>query len=291
MRILATGANGQVTTALSRLHTPGIEIVKVGRPELDIVDKKSVVAAIRRYRPDIVVNPAAYTAVDKAEDHQADAFAANERGAANVARAAAEAGLPVIHLSTDYVFSGNDDGAYAEDDAVGPTGVYGASKLAGERAVAEANARHVILRTAWVYSPWGANFVRTMLRLAGDRDVVRVVADQHGTPTYAPDIAEAIARVSSEVLEHDSSDHVGVFHMTAEGHTTWAGFAAEIFRVSAELSGPTAQVEPITTSEYPTPARRPANSRLSTAKFKTIFGHEMGDWRKGVRACVTELLR
>jgi dTDP-4-dehydrorhamnose reductase len=288
--VLVTGKEGQVARSLAALASPQLEFVTLGRPDLDITDVSSVTRAIERVGPAVIVNPAAYTAVDKAESESEAAFAVNRDGARNVAAAAAAADLPVIHFSTDYVFAGDKQDPYVETDPTGPTGVYGSSKLAGELAVAEANPAHVILRTAWVYSPYGANFVKTMLRLAADRDGLRVVGDQHGTPTYAPDIAEAVAVVARRLVEAPQArDWRGVFHMVATGETSWAGFAEAIFAESARRGGPTAAVEPITTADYPTPARRPANSRLDTRKFVSVFGHALPDWQDGVRRCLAAL--
>ncbi|WP_152045323.1 dTDP-4-dehydrorhamnose reductase [Aureimonas psammosilenae] len=284
MRILVTGREGQVARALAGLASPEIAVEALGRPDLDIRDPASVARAIAAFAPDVVVSAAAYTAVDKAETEEAEAFAVNEGGAANVSRAAAQAGLPVIHLSTDYVFPGDANRPYREDDPTGPAGVYGRSKLAGEIAVAKVNPRHVILRTAWVFAPEGNNFPRTMLRLAGDRDTVRVVADQQGTPTYAPDIAEAILTVARVALASpDSENWRGTFHMTGTGQTTWAGFAAAVFAASAARGGPSATVEPITTADYPTPARRPAYSVLDNSRFAATFAHALPDWEDATR--------
>lgn len=291
MRILVTGKEGQVAHALAALSGDGVSIVALGRPELDITKPDSIVDAIKAVRPDILVNAAAYTAVDKAEIEEQAAYAVNRDGARNVAVAAAIAALPVIHISTDYVFAGDKSAPYLETDAPGPTGIYGRSKLEGERAVANANAAHVILRTAWVYGPYGHNFLKTMLRLAADRDVLRVVADQFGTPTYAPDIAEAVVVVARKALsEPEGKNWRGIFHMVSEGETNWAGFAEEIFANSAHLGGPTAHVEPITTADYPTPARRPANSRLDMTKFRNTFSHALPGWKSGVARCVVELM-
>lgn len=283
LKLLVTGQEGQIARAMALAGSDYVIVTCVGRPELDLTDPSSIRAAIDRHKPDIVINPAAYTAVDKAESEAELAFAINHDGAGAVAAAAAEAGLPIVHISTDYVFGGDKTEPYLEDDETGPTGVYGASKLAGEQAVAAANPAYVVLRTAWVYAPWGNNFARTMLRLAGDREVVRVVADQHGTPTYAPDIAQAVLAVCLTITASpDSDDWRGVFHMTNGGATTWAGFAAEVFAQSAAHGGPSARVEPITTADYPTPAKRPANSRLNTDRFARTFGYQMTDWSDAV---------
>lgn len=284
MKLLVTGRDGQVAQALSKCASDTVEIICVGRPELDLLDPASIKRQVEAHRPDLVINPAAYTAVDKAESEAGLAFAVNRDGAGYVAEAAARIDVPIIQISTDYVFRGDKTSPYTEGDATDPQGVYGASKLAGEQAVAAANPKYAILRTAWVYAPWGNNFARTMLRLAADRDVVRVVADQHGTPTYAPDIADGILVVARKMLaEKEAHDWRGVFHMTNSGATSWAGFAEEIFARSAEHGGASASVEPITTAEYPTPAKRPANSRLETAKFTKSFGHKFPDWRDGAR--------
>jgi dTDP-4-dehydrorhamnose reductase len=276
MNILVAGRTGQVAQSLAALPTPERQFITLGRPDLDIRDRASIDAAIAEHRPAAIINAAAYTAVDKAESEPDLAFAVNETGAGNLAAAASAAGLPIVHISTDYVFAGDKDGFYTEDDPVDPQSVYGRSKLAGERAVAQANPDHVILRTAWIFSPYGHNFLKTMLRLAADRDVVRVVSDQWGSPTYAPDIAQGIAAVLEKALTSPADPSWrGTFHMTAEGACTWADFAEEIFRQSAAQGGASAKVERITTAEYPTPAKRPANSRLDNGRFKQVFGFSL----------------
>ena len=290
MKILVTGRSGQVATSFLALSSPTIEIVALGRPKLDITDRASLDRAITMHLPDVVVSAAAYTAVDRAETDEKAAFAANRDGAGNVAAAAAAAGLPVIHLSTDYVFSGSKMTAYEETDPTGPAGVYGRSKLDGEAAVLAANPHAAVLRTAWVYSPYGANFLKTMLRLAGDRDVVRVVADQHGTPTYAPDIAEAIIIVAQRMLDApDEADGRGIFHLVATGTTNWAEFATEIFRQSAIHGGPVAAVDAIGTADYSTPAPRPANSCLDSRLFERVFQHSLPIWQDGVARCLAAI--
>jgi dTDP-4-dehydrorhamnose reductase len=291
MRILVTGRDGQVARALVGLTAPGVVVEALGRPDLDITARASVDRAIGRFVPDVLVNAAAYTAVDKAESDEAAAFAVNRDGAGHAAAAAAAARIPVIHLSTDYVFSGDGAVPYREDDPTGPAGVYARSKLEGEFAVAAANPAHAILRTSWVYAPWGHNFAKTMLRLAVERDIVRVVVDQHGAPTYAPDIAEGILAVARAALAEPEADGWrGVFHMTAAGETTWAGFAQAVFAESAARGGPSARVEPITTADYPTTVSRPDNSRLDNSRFRTTFAHALPDWQDGVRRCMGQLL-
>jgi len=309
VKLLVTGREGQVVTSLIERGAlrSGIEIVAAGRPELDLLDAGSIDRTIAAVQPDVVVSAAAYTAVDQAEDEPDFAFAINEAGARAVAAAAARIGAPVIHLSTDYVFSGTCGRAYDEDDPTGPVSVYGRSKLAGERAVAETNPRHVILRTAWVYSPFGKNFVKTMLRLAGDRDVVRVVEDQWGNPTSALDIADGILDLTTRLSrlagsgadmsqslnrlnDDDASALFGVFHMAGAGETNWADFARQIFASSRALGGPYADVESIATSAFPTKATRPANSRLSGAKLADTYGVRLPDWRASTDVVVARLL-
>lgn len=284
MRILVIGRNGQVARSLSANAREQVSILCLGRPELDLTNRESIERAIRQFRPQIVVNAAAYTAVDKAESEPEIAFAINSHGAENASMMAAQAGVPIIHLSTDYVFSGDKPSPYVETDAVRPMNVYGRSKLAGERAVSQSNPAHVILRTSWIYAPWGHNFARTMLRLAETRDAVNVVADQHGTPTFAPDIADGIIAVSKRILRtpNDPSWR-GIFHMTSQGSTTWAGFAEAIFGTSALAGGPSAKVLPISTSQYPTAAQRPANSVLDTSKFEIVFAHRIPHWENGLK--------
>ena len=316
MRIAVTGREGQVAQALAAVGSEeGVEVILVGRPDLDLAAPTSIFPALHAAKPDIVVSAAAYTAVDKAESEPDLAFAVNAAGAGAVAAAAARLGVPVIHLSTDYVFDGTGARPYREDDPTGPLGVYGRSKLDGERAVAAANPRHVILRTAWVYAPFGNNFVRTMLRLAGTREDVGVVADQRGCPTGALDIARAViavaktlaaepadATVAAEealsglafagsVLPPDAAqDCFGVFHLTGQGEAVWADVAEAVFARSAALGGPTARVKRIATADYPTPAQRPANSRLDGGKLSRVYGITLPDWRVSVDDCVTRLL-
>ena len=213
------------------------------------------------------------------------------RGPTILAEAAAKRDLPVIHMSTDYVFDGNKSGPYVEDDPVAPAGIYGASKLAGEVAVAEANPKHLIFRTAWVYSATGHNFVKTMLRLAADRDQLNVVDDQYGNPSYAPHLAVAILEVAHKICDDTSFPLWGIYHLAGTGTTTWCGLARHVFRCSEAMGGPHADVSPITTSEYPTPAKRPANSQLDCKKAKKTFGVELPRWKTGVADCVERLLR
>jgi len=281
MRIAVTGKQGQVVQSLLALAPDhGAELVAVGRPDLDLADPASVLPALAAARPDVIVSAAAYTAVDKAEGEAELAHAVNAIGAGAVAEAAAALGVPVIHLSTDYVFSGDKPSPYSETDPTGPISVYGNTKLEGELRVAAAHANHVILRTAWIYSPFGANFVKTMLRLAESRDEVRVVADQRGCPTSALDIAEAVIAIAKRLSEDSSPALRGTFHLTGSGEATWAEFAREIFARSKALGGRSAAVVSIVTAEYPTPARRPANSRLSGDKLAEIYGIRLPGWKR-----------
>jgi dTDP-4-dehydrorhamnose reductase len=290
MRILVTGTKGQVATALLERAPPGVEVVALGRPELDLADPRSIRDAFDAAVADVVVNAAAYTAVDKAEAEEDLATRINGDGAGIVADAARGLGAPIIQLSTDYVFDGALGRPYREDDLVGPIGAYGRSKLAGEEAVAEANPRSCILRTAWVYSPFGANFVRTMLRIGETRREVRVVADQIGSPTCALDIADAVFEIARQLLEEPAPEKYGVFHMTGAGEATWAEFAEAIFAEAHLLGRAAVKVIPIRTAEYPTPARRPANSRLDGARLARDYGVALPQWRDSLKPVVARLL-
>lgn len=293
MRIVVTGRTGQVVRSLvaRAAPTPEYEIIPVGRPELDLLGTGDLSHIFAARHPDLIISAAAYTAVERAEDEPDVAFAVNAAGAERVAQAAAAIGVPVIHLSTDYVFSGVSDRPYSENDAPAPCGVYGRSKLAGELAVAAANPNHVILRTAWVYSPFGSNFVKTMLRKALESDTVSVVADQFGNPTSAFDIADGILAVASRLADVSPSSCYGTFHLAGTGSTNWATFATYVFEVSREAGGPFATVHAISTDEFPTKARRPANSILNTDKFHKAFGWRAPQWRKSTRKIVLNILK
>jgi dTDP-4-dehydrorhamnose reductase len=291
MRIAVTGSQGQVVRSLlERVREPDVKIVALGRPRLELAEPATIVSAIESAAPDVVVNAAAFTAVDKAETEEALAWKVNGAGAGAVAHAANLLGVPVIHLSTDYVFDGGLDRPYREDDPTGPIGAYGRSKLAGEQAVRTANPRHAILRTAWVYSPFGANFVRTMLHLAETRAEVGVVADQRGNPTSALDIADALLRVARRLVEDSSAAPTGVFHMAGSGEASWADLAEATFAIAARRGRPRPKVRRIATADYPTPARRPANSRLDTTKFASVYGFSLPEWTQSLPVCVERLL-
>lgn len=287
--ILVTGGTGQVGLELARVGWPGrVRLHLPTRAELDLGDAEAVRALFERIPFKAVINSGAYTAVDRAETEVADAFAANAMGPAILAEATRAAGIPLIQVSTDYVFDGSGEQDYAETDAVGPLGVYGASKLAGEYAVRMGNPRSVVLRTAWVLSVHRANFLKTMLRLAADRPGLRVVDDQTGSPTSARDIAETLAEIALKMIA-DPGAPTGVYHFVNGGSTSWAGLAREIFARSAALGGPSAEVEGITTADYPTPARRPSNSRLSTFKITRDYGVAPRPWQDAVAEIVAEL--
>jgi dTDP-4-dehydrorhamnose reductase len=288
MKTLVIGRTGQLAMAL--MEAGGADVAAVGRPDADITDVASLDAAIRANQPDIVVNAAAYTAVDKAESEPDVARAINATGARLLAMACAAHGLPLIHISTDYVFSGSAERPYRADDPTGPINTYGWSKLEGERAVAEFCPQHLILRTSWVHSPWGSNFVRTMLRLATSRHDISVVNDQRGSPTYAPHLAAAVLAAGRRVAAGDAAGLWGTYHVTGMDSTSWHGFACEIFRSAGQRGFPSIAIKPITTADYPTPARRPANSQLDTSHFLHQFGYNMPHWRDGVDACVRRLV-
>jgi dTDP-4-dehydrorhamnose reductase len=289
--ILVVGAGGQVGRALGALDGRGFEIVGLKRGDLDITDLAQVRAALAARPYAAVINAAAYTAVDKAESEVDAAMAINRDGPANLATATAELGLPLLHISTDYVFDGSRTGAYRETDPVGPTGVYGASKLAGEEAVRAANPRHVILRTSWVYAASTGNFVATMLRLAGDRPELRVVGDQRGGPTEASAIAEALLTMAAKLVEGEAGkgESWGTYHFSGGPATTWHGFATEIIARAAPRLAQVPVVTAIRTADYPTPARRPANSELDCSKIERQFGIRQPDWQATLGAVVEAL--
>lgn len=292
MKVLATGGGGQVGTELARRGGGGrAEVIALKRADLDITDATAVREVMRRVRPDVVVNAAAYTAVDKAESEPDIAFAVNRDAPGAIAVACADIGAPLIHISTDYVFDGGKTGAYAEADPVRPLGVYGESKEAGERAVRDALDRHVILRTSWVYAAHGGNFVRTMLRVGAERDQLKVVDDQTGTPTFAGDIADAILAIVDRIAGGNGSAGWGTYHYTAKDHTTWHGFAEAIFSTAEARLGRRPTLEAIPTSAYPTPAKRPMNSVLDCAKIDTVFASPRRHWREGLAEVLGDLLQ
>ncbi|SFM85461.1 dTDP-4-dehydrorhamnose reductase [Methylobacterium pseudosasicola] len=280
MDILVLGGAGQVGTELQAVAWPaGVSVHAPSRAELDITDAGAVARTLdaRDYRA--VINTAAYTAVDKAESDVVEAWRLNALAPAILAAATAAKNIPLVHVSTDYVFAGTKpEGAYAPDEPIDPQSVYGASKAAGELAVRTANPRHAIVRTAWVVSPHRGNFVKTMLRLAGERDALTVVNDQHGCPTSASDLATALAGIAQRLAE-DPAAPTGTFHCVNAGATTWHGFAEAIVAGAARRGGRSIPVNGIPTSAYPTPARRPANSRLSTDSLTAAYGIAPRPWQ------------
>jgi dTDP-4-dehydrorhamnose reductase len=291
-RIVVIGRDGQVSRSLwDALRAAGHEVIRLGRPDVDLTKPRSVSAAILAARPEIVINPAAYTAVDKAEDEPALAEAINSAGAEAVAAAAAEVGAAIVHFSTDYVFDGRKRTPYVETDATGPIGVYGRTKLEGEHRVAAANPRHVILRTAWVCSPFGNNFVKTMLRLAAERPELRVVDDQRGNPTFAADLADVVCRLVPRIADPSAPPaSFGIFHAVNDGATTWCGLAHAVMKGAAERGAPRVPVQPIRTVDYPTKASRPENSMLSTAKIETVYGILLPLWETSLATCLDSLI-
>ena len=290
MDILVLGGGGQVGTELRALAWP--ESVQVHAPEraaLDITDEAAVSEAIAGRPWAAGINAAAYTAVDKAESEVGAAWALNALAPALLAAATAKTGIPLVHVSTDYVFDGSGEGAYASDAPIAPQSVYGASKAAGEMAVRTANPRHAILRTAWVVSPHRGNFVKTMLRLANERDRLSVVDDQHGCPTSAADLAAALAEVALH-LARDPEAPTGTFHAVNGGETTWCGFARAIVAGGARRGGRSVPVDGIPTSAYPTPARRPANSRLDTTSLTQSFAISLRPWPEALEDILDRLL-
>lgn len=293
MRLYIVGTDGQVARSLreAAIQHPDIVMGCGGRPDVDILRPDLVEKAFLAFSPDMVINPAAYTAVDRAEAEPELAFATNRDGAGIVATAAARLGVPILHLSTDYVFDGKKESPYIETDPVRPESVYGRSKLEGEYAVAAANQRHIILRTAWVYSPFGNNFVRTMLRLSTQRDRLTVVDDQVGRPTFAPDIAAAILVIARKIyLSGWNEKFAGVTHIAGPDEVTWFDFARQIMRLSERTRRHSVTVEPISSRDYPSAAIRPANSRLCCDRLASVFNIRMPPLGRSLEECLGVLL-
>lgn len=284
IKLLIVGAKGQVGRCLCLQAPEGWQVLAVDRDELDISEREAVLRTVAQWQPDVIINAAAHTAVDKAETDIDASYAINRDGPAFLAEAAQQVGAVLLHISTDYVFAGDKDGLYVETDPVDPQGVYGASKLAGEQAVVEHCSQHLILRTAWVFGEHGNNFVKTMLRVAAQRDSLGVVADQFGGPTYAGDIAAALLTMAQQALQPDFSAW-GVYHYAGEPHVSWFGFATSIFNVAVaqRLLTRAPQVNAIATCDYPTPAQRPANSRLDCRKIQLVFGIAPSDWQAALQ--------
>ena len=286
MRILLTGKNGQLGWELSRALAPLGELLALDRAKLDLAVPEQIVSAVRSVRPDVIVNAAAYTAVDRAESEPDAAFAVNARAVAVLAGEARRAGAMLVHYSTDYVFDGSKGAPYVEDDPPNPLNVYGRSKLAGEEAVRATGGPHLILRTSWVYAARGRNFLLTMRRLLREEGTVRVVSDQIGAPTSAGALAEATAALLRQCSRASLS---ATYHVTAGGSTSWHGFASEIARLEQASAPHPLRVVPIASSEYPTPAQRPKNSRLSNEKLLRAFGIKLPPWQACLEACYAQL--
>ena len=306
LRILVTGATGQIGWQLQRTLAPLGEVSACTRNELDFTQPELVTTYIRDHKPDIVVNAAAYTAVDRAEIESDLAHKINAEAPGRIAEELARRGGLLIQYSTDYVFDGRKAGPYDEDDSTGPLNVYGRTKLAGEQAIAASGCPHIILRTTWVYDIRGKNFLRTVLRLAREREELTMVADQHGAPTWARSIAEATSQIVSRCAQKGDTNawgYNGVFHLTSAGETTWAGFAQQIleeYEALAEWPADTGEwgsplvakrVLPVTTDQFPTPARRPAKSVLSNRKLEATFGLRLPDWRDLLRLALQDAVR
>lgn len=291
MRLLVIGGvDGQVGRALSLMSSGDVAIIVRGAPEADLTKPETLSAQLDAVKPDAVACVGAYTAVDQAEDDEVRARAINALGPGELAKACAARGLPLVHISTDYVFDGAKPGAWVETDTPAPLNAYGRTKLEGEQLIVAAGGRHVILRASWVFADQGKNFVRTMLRLAATRDRLNVVDDQTGYPTYAPFIAQTIITVAQRMVD-DAGAPSGVFHMAGEGTTSWRGFAQAIFEGARTRGGPFAETDPIPTSAYPTPAQRPINSAMNADKLARDYGVRLPHWRDGLAHCLDAIAR
>ena len=292
MKVLVTGTEGQIARSLveaASVHA-GIDVVAIGRPDLDLEQPGSAERVIAQLAPDIVINAAAYTAVDAAEDEPQRAFRVNAEAAGEVAAAAARIGAPVVHLSTDYVFDGTADEPYEENAAVNPLSVYGKSKLAGEEQVRSANANHLILRTAWVYSPFGRNFVKTMISAAARGLPLTVVSDQRGSPTSALDIAAGLLTIAERWKTEPAPGLGQTFHLAGTGSASWFGFAQAIMDECRKHGAPAVEIQPIASAQWPTKAPRPSNSVLNSCKFAREFGYSPPPWEQSLAIVAGRLL-
>lgn len=288
--ILVVGKSGQLARCLYDLaRQQKLPLAVAGRPDLDLGKASSIEGVVSAVAPCVIVNAAAYTAVDRAEEEPAQAYQINCEGAAWLAATARAYGIPFVHISTDYVFDGLKTSPYREDDAPAPLGVYGRSKLKGEIAVRDANPDAIVIRTSWVYSPYGQNFLRTMIRLSATQACVRVVNDQHGTPTSAVDLAAGVLEIVQQLRADHISDRSGIYHLAGRGETTWHGFAEAIFTNLARRKRPVPRLETITTAEYPTPASRPANSCLDSDKAARVFKVRLAPWQASLDRCLDQL--
>ncbi len=296
-KILLTGVNGQVGHALQKKLSTH-QVFALNREQLDLSDKEAIRSVVQTIQPDLIINPAAYTAVDKAESEPDLAYAINATAPQILAEEAAKLGAALIHFSTDYVYDGSKIADYVETDSVNPLSVYGKSKLAGEEAIRATGIPHLILRTSWVYGAYGKNFLKTIIRLAAERDSLRIVADQFGAPTSSESIANAVVELLAAWQPQDNNQ-TGVYHFTNQGKTSWHGFSVEIVREYnrlaamkslAQLKAPIEHIEAITTADYPTPAARPANSTLSNQKLKQVFDVALPSWEHGLQQALQALV-
>lgn len=295
MKILVTGKNGQVGHELMRSLAPLGKVVGVDVKECDLAQSAAIDALLERVKPDIIVNPAAYTEVDKAESEPTIAHAVNVQAPKLLARYASRRNIPIIHFSTDYVFDGKKDAPYNEDDEANPRSVYGKTKWLGEEAVRKMAAKHIIIRTSWVFGSHGVNFLKTMLKLASERDKLSVVSDQFGAPTSARLLADAVAQIVTELGEPGSYRKYGTYNIAARGETSWHGYAQVVvekaIRLGMDVKINPKDIKPISSKEYPMPAPRPANSRLDTSKVSTVFSVSLHQWQDEVEKVIQELVK
>lgn len=294
MKILVTGKNGQVGHELQRSLAPLGEVIAVDIQDCDLTDTAAIVSLVEKVKPDLIVNPAAYTAVDKAESEPEIAFAINATAPKVLAAQANLLHVPMIHYSTDYVFDGTKSGVYVEEDDPNPQSVYGKTKWQGEKNVRAMCPQHVILRTSWVFGTHGGNFLKTILKLAQERDELKIIADQFGAPTSARLLADSTVEIAKQMLSGNTTNKAGTYHLVGAGETTWHGYAAKIVGFTNQLGVKTkvkvGEIQPISTDAYPLPAPRPKNSRLSTDKIKATFGIDIPDWSVDVRQVLKQII-
>ncbi len=291
MRIVVTGAKGQLVHCLAKTAPCGVELFPVGRPALDLENISTIQSALEAYKPEVIISAAAFTNVDLAETEPRAALVINSDGAGAVAQAAQQLNVPLIHISTDYVFAGDKGAPYNELDVANPICVYGVSKLAGEAQVQAATHNHVILRVGWLYSPFARNFLRTVLKLSTTQDTLRIVSDQRGGPTSAFMLSSVIFTIAKRIVDDNSSQLRGIFHVAPTGDATWAEFAEVIVGIQQTITGKKVQVEAITSGKYPTLAKRPLDSRLSTEKIQTSYNISFPHWRTAAPTVVASGLR